>query len=324
MIQETIPLVNQIQTNASIDSILNQFVLPDTRIFSTLLNKDADTPGPNESKARESLKCKKVFIGNREHVILDNFSNLSDFKGDFNGLRSMACSIADKLNLPVSIPAFLMIEDEACIDKIKGVLREQSINPIIIEMKSSTSLSEQTVKPEEATNNEPKLVKKVIRRKKPDPDSTDSESKLVKKRRDSFKTEPNSKPSTPRPKKKCKTEDLSTPDIQFGLTADSSPKIEPEINHNNNNIIIDQQFQLINQFIDTLNSNENVSTATDHQHNQVLGICGGDIGFGDQLESSLAKSTGVRKNSLNDCELNFDSFDVNMLLNDIEFQKDFF
>lgn len=259
-------------------------------------------------------------------MILDNSSNLSDFKGDFGGLKSLASSIADKLNLPVSIPAFLMIDDETCIDRIKGVLREQSINPIIIEMRNNSSEQKPAVINESTKPvvEEPSSAKKVIRRKKTEiEEKLDSEPTSEKKPVAAKKKRTDSKPSTPRPKKKTKVDDVVA----------NSPKLapieqqQPVVNNNNQNM--DQHFHLINQFIDTLNSNENDSRSTglinpEIKHEASIGLNQNEI-YMDQLDASIAKSSSTKRHNLvPDCELNFDTFDVNMLLNDIELQKDFF
>jgi hypothetical protein len=86
-----------------------------------------------------NLKFKTAMIGNREHVILDNANNLSDFRGKFAELKHLACSVADHLNKPVTIPAFLVVDDIASIENIKMLLAEKCINPIVINTQTNTN-----------------------------------------------------------------------------------------------------------------------------------------------------------------------------------------
>ncbi|CAF0935248.1 unnamed protein product [Brachionus calyciflorus] len=117
------------------ETILNECILPDTRIFASLLNKDHTLPNnnPNSQAQKNEIKYKTVLIGNTEHVILDNLQNLSDFKGNFSELKNLACSVADHLNKSVSIPAFLLIDSKSSVEKIKSLLGDININPIIID-----------------------------------------------------------------------------------------------------------------------------------------------------------------------------------------------
>lgn len=128
------------------ESILNDCILPDTRIFASLLNKDHSLPPANSSNPNQKndIKFKTVLIGNTEHVILDNLQNLSDFKGNFTDLKNLACSVADHLQKSVSIPAFLLIESKPTVDKIKSILNDIHINPIIIDTCASNSTQPQT------------------------------------------------------------------------------------------------------------------------------------------------------------------------------------
>ncbi len=73
-------------------------------------------------------------IGNTEHIILDNLTNLSDYRGDFSKLHTLASAVANKFNKPVTIPAFmLMTEETEAIERIKEELMEKSIQPILID-----------------------------------------------------------------------------------------------------------------------------------------------------------------------------------------------
>lgn len=126
------------------ETILNECILPDTRIFASLLNKDHNLPNNNSSGQKNEIKYKTVLIGNTEHVILDNLQNLSDFKGNFSELKNLACSVADHLNKSVSIPAFLLIDSKSSIEKIKTLLGDININPIVIDTLSQNSQQNDT------------------------------------------------------------------------------------------------------------------------------------------------------------------------------------
>jgi hypothetical protein len=91
-----------------------------------------------------NLKFKTAMIGNREHVILDNANNLSDFRGKYADLKHLACSVADHLNKPVIIPAFLVVDDLASIEKIKALLAEKCINPIVINTQTNAQKSSES------------------------------------------------------------------------------------------------------------------------------------------------------------------------------------
>ena len=71
--------------------------------------------------------------GNTEHIILDNFYNLSDYRGDFAKLQTLACAVANKFNKPVTIPSFLLLKDDSVVQNVKKELIGNNINPLIIE-----------------------------------------------------------------------------------------------------------------------------------------------------------------------------------------------
>ena len=149
------------------ESILNELILPDTRIFASLLNKDSNAAAAastaaaascslnqkdlaNNKRVLTDLTYKTILIGNCEHIILDNLHNLADFRGDFTKLKNLASAVANRFNKPVTIPAFLLIENKLSLEKVKECLNEKQIHPIIIET-SSTSTSNST--PQNNNNN---------------------------------------------------------------------------------------------------------------------------------------------------------------------------
>ncbi len=87
-----------------------------------------------KTKTHADLTYKTVMIGNTEHIVLDNLTNLSDYRGDFSKLQTLASAVANKFNKPVTIPAFmLMTEETKAIERIKEQLMEDSIQPILID-----------------------------------------------------------------------------------------------------------------------------------------------------------------------------------------------
>ena len=126
--------------------MLNDLMLPDTRIFASLLSKEFNgnkNSIPNltfpenitktPSTPLNELTYKTLMIGNSEHIILDNPNNLSDFRGNFEKLKNVALALANKLNKPVSVPAFLLIDDEDALENVRETLSQKNINPIMIE-----------------------------------------------------------------------------------------------------------------------------------------------------------------------------------------------
>jgi len=146
--------LNQINTaDENVDSLLNNFILPDTRIFASLLSKDFNNnsnimpnltfPEPtNTSNPLNELAYKTLIIGNNEHIILDNPNNLSDFRGSYEKLKNVAIALANKLNKPVSVPAFLLIDSEEALENVRDTLSQKQINPIIIETTNSLTHSD--------------------------------------------------------------------------------------------------------------------------------------------------------------------------------------
>jgi hypothetical protein len=90
-----------------------------------------------------NLKFKTALIGNREHVILDNPNNLSDFRGQYGELKHLACQVANHLNKPVTIPAFLVVDDPAAIERIKRLLADKCINPVVINTQNAAVATRQ-------------------------------------------------------------------------------------------------------------------------------------------------------------------------------------
>ena len=110
------------------EACLNELILPDTRIFASLLNKDSNAVTAAHSTNKETntntnkrvltdLTYKTVLIGNSEHIILDNLQNLADFRGDFTKLKNLATAVANRFNKPVTIPAFMLIDNKNSLEK---------------------------------------------------------------------------------------------------------------------------------------------------------------------------------------------------------------
>lgn len=139
-------------TDENIDSILNSLIVPDTRIFASFLSKDFNNnkniipnltfPEPTHTtNPLNELAYKTLIIGNNEHIILDNPNNLSDFRGSYEKLKNVAIALANKLNKPVSVPAFLLIESEEALEDVRESLIQKQINPIIIETTNNLNQS---------------------------------------------------------------------------------------------------------------------------------------------------------------------------------------
>ena len=133
-----------------LESYLNDLLLPDTRIFASHLNKVPKDPtsqtnsnnSNNNKRVLTDFNCKSINFGNTEHVIIDNVDDLANFTGQFSKLKDYACAIADKLNKPVTFPAFLVIDQTSSVEKIKQLLAQNNISPIIVD-----NVSAQTTRP---------------------------------------------------------------------------------------------------------------------------------------------------------------------------------
>ena len=86
--------------------------------------------------------CFVILNSNNEHIILDNPNNLSDFRGSYEKLKNVAIALANKLNKPVSVPAFLLIDSEEALENVRDTLSQKQINPIIIETTNSLTHSD--------------------------------------------------------------------------------------------------------------------------------------------------------------------------------------
>ena len=56
-------------------------------------------------------------------------------------LKNVAIALANKLNKPVSVPAFLLIESEEALEDVRESLIQKQINPIIIETTNNLNQS---------------------------------------------------------------------------------------------------------------------------------------------------------------------------------------
>ena len=146
------PHENENKFQGDVDFLLNEYLLPDTRIFTSFANKDFNNNKLRENAAKTNsggkgvltdLNYKTVLIGNSEHVVLDNLNNLSDFRGNFDKLKNIAFLLANKLNKPVSIPAFLLIENKDSLDRVKQTLNDKNINPIVIDTNAQSNQAAQ-------------------------------------------------------------------------------------------------------------------------------------------------------------------------------------
>jgi hypothetical protein len=99
----------------------------------------------NTTNPLNELAYKTLIIGNNEHIILDNPNNLSDFRGSYEKLKNVAIALANKLNKPVSVPAFLLIDSEEALENVRDTLSQKQINPIIIETTNSLTHSDNNV-----------------------------------------------------------------------------------------------------------------------------------------------------------------------------------
>jgi hypothetical protein len=110
-------------------------VIADSRVltssapnFEALLTDlhDAGNGVPRTPGNNEQITYKIVRLNNVEHVILDNAHHLANFRGQqaIERLHAFAGMLAAKLNRPVTIPAFLMLEDsfEAVESGVRGLL----------------------------------------------------------------------------------------------------------------------------------------------------------------------------------------------------------
>jgi len=155
-------IIKQLESDENLmpnEACLNELILPDTRIFASLLNKDSNAVTAAHSTNKETntntnkrvltdLTYKTVLIGNSEHIILDNLQNLADFRGDFTKLKNLATAVANRFNKPVTIPAFMLIDNKNSLEKVKECLNEKNIHPIIIETAANNSNNQTVVQPE--------------------------------------------------------------------------------------------------------------------------------------------------------------------------------
>ena len=62
--------------------------------------------------------------------------------GDFSKLKNLAAAVANRFNKPVTIPAFLLIDNKFSLEQVKESLNEKHIHPIIIETNAATAASQ--------------------------------------------------------------------------------------------------------------------------------------------------------------------------------------
>jgi hypothetical protein len=57
---------------------------------------------------------------------------LSNYRGNLQELQNIACELANRLNKPVTIPSFLLVQSKQSVYQIKDLLNQHNIDPIII------------------------------------------------------------------------------------------------------------------------------------------------------------------------------------------------
>jgi len=146
-------------------------VIGDSRIltssapnFEALLTDlhDTDNGVPRTPSNNEQITYKIVRLNNVEHVILDNAHHLANFRGQqaIERLHAFAGMLAAKLNRPVTIPAFLMLENsfEAVENGVRGLLNRDPhqstrLDPLMV----SASFEEAQLKCADVKKENPEL-----------------------------------------------------------------------------------------------------------------------------------------------------------------------
>jgi hypothetical protein len=281
---------------------LNEFILPDTRIFASLLNKTGQQSTSNKAgnnKRNLDLTYKTAMIGQTEHVILDNQNNLSDYKGNLVQLQNLACLIANQLKKPVTIPAFMLIEQDN-IDEIKSLFNEKNINPIVIETQmpsnsdnkvSNSHRSNQSAKPSVSSvgahdnerNNQSSINHHSGNQPSALPAYMNTENSLIAKRL----SEPIEDPNCKRMSSSYQTVINNTKENQFEQVVNSS-------SISANQVANSQNFETFKK--------PDIQQSTNLPQD-----------FNDLHSAKL--TNGDTASSLEQDDLNFDSFDANLFIN---------
>jgi hypothetical protein len=281
---------------------LNEFILPDTRIFASLLNKTGQQSTSNKvgnNKRNLDLTYKTAMIGQTEHVILDNQNNLSDYKGNLVQLQNLACLIANQLKKPVTIPAFMLIEQDS-IDEIKSLFNEKNINPIVIETQmpsnsdnkvSNSHRSNQSIKPSMSSlgvhdnerNNHVSINHQSGNQPSALPAYMSTENSLIAKRL----SEPIEDPNCKRMSAAYQTVNINTKVNQFEQVVNSSSISANQVANN-------QNFET--------HDKPDIQQSTNLPQD-----------FNDLHSAKL--TNGDAASSLEQDDLNFDSFDANLFIN---------
>ena len=316
----------------NMDLILNELILPDTRIFASLLkdfnnNKDLlpnltlpDSSHPSTSNPLSELAYKTLIIGNSEHIILDNPNNLSDFRGSYEKLKNVALALANKLNKPVSVPAFLLIDDECALESVKDLLAQKQIHPIIIESENSSA----KVTPPVQAPTKPAIVASKKRASKP---KANTEEQPSKRRATDHKSNKKSQPNAPSECVQTSHADNTSFDVNQKL---EQIKRENKLAHAAVNSETNAQVEsIINNIKSSLIAAQNQGNLNlSNQQNQVNVINNNNNTFNNNnnnTNNNVINSNDVNKNNVsginhslsvsNDVDLNCYSLDSNSLFN---------
>lgn len=381
------------------DSLLNDLILPDTRIFASLLNKDNNNATAanvsNDKKIDTNLMCKKAVIGNREHIIIDNSNNLSDYKGNFSDLKKLATIMADQFNRPVTIPAFLVVEQQSTVDSVKQMLDQKNIKPVVIDTISLTEMStissqnfqypppqsQAQPQPQPQIVNQPvqkpsiEIEKPIVTTNTSQVDANkDVQTTAAKPRKKATKTNRsktvagklNSEHPTPKMTIKNITlmsnlnrekllnsnsqsslpEQVKPNSVESSCQAKKKPRLDEHLDPvklqtNESNVVqaaplvafipnetkmdVNQQHQTVLMAEPIPVNMVDTSQHDSYQYmNHILNTNDSKQEYVDAIkmesnDSFFDSKNPLKKNFLNECDLNFDHFDVNLLFNDIEF-----
>ena len=131
---ETVKVVKE-TTNPIDISKLNQYMVPDTRVFKRLLKAPHLMKKKADGKLQQgtdTLTYKTVMIGSVEHIVLDNIENLSNFSGNIEKLKLYAYTLATRLQKPVTIPGFLSLKDKNISKNIDTTLDSVLKRPLYV------------------------------------------------------------------------------------------------------------------------------------------------------------------------------------------------
>jgi hypothetical protein len=285
---------------------LNEFILPDTRIFASLLNKTGQQPASSKvsnNKRNLDLTYKTAMIGQTEHVILDNQNNLSDYKGNLVQLQNLACLIANQLKKPVTIPAFMLIEQDN-IEEIKTLFNEKNVNPIVIETQMPNNNENKSLNTHKHIQSNKAMLNSGTAHSSEKNNQQSLNEALIK---------PNAVPSYIKPDNSVIVKRLSEP-----IEEQNSKRIILPCNTSNTN-------QKVMEFVYPQVANSSLINSTKQNSEAQIKQCNDELSNfqinsfhqekQDLMNSQATKTKSIDYINLEQDDLNFDSFDANLFIN---------